>query len=73
MEKGTYVKKKDPFLRPTLEKMFSRELVREVRALFLRTSSVKRLPVAEPSPADELFAAFWPEERGKRTVTQIKR
>ncbi len=51
-----YKKKKN--LRRTLAKMFSRELVREVRALFLRISSLKRLLVAVPSPADELFAAF---------------
>lgn len=47
-----------PLPRRTLEKMFSRELVREVRALFFRMSSLKRLLVAEPSPAAELFAAF---------------
>lgn len=38
--------------------MFSRELVREVRALFLRISSLKRLPLAEESAPDELLAAF---------------
>lgn len=44
--------------RPTLAKIFSRELVRDERALFLKMSSLKRLPVAAPSPAAELFAAF---------------
>lgn len=44
--------------RPTLAKIFSRELVRELRALFFRISSLNRLPVAAPSAADELFAAF---------------
>lgn len=43
---------------PTLEKMFSRELVREVRALSM--SSLKRLLVAEPSPAGEQLPAFCP-------------
>lgn len=43
---------------PTLAKMFSRELVREVRALFLRISSLKRLPLAEASAPDELLTAF---------------
>jgi len=38
--------------------MFSRELVSEERALFLRMSSLKRLLVAVPSPADEPLAAF---------------
>lgn len=38
--------------------MFSRELVRELRALFFRTSSLERLPVAAASAADELPAAF---------------
>lgn len=45
-------------LRHTLAMMFSREVVRELRALFLRISSLKRLLVVVPSPADELFAAF---------------
>lgn len=55
---GNVLLKINSMLRPTLAKMFSRELVREVRALFLRISSLKRLLVAVPSPADELFAAF---------------
>lgn len=39
--------------------MFSKELVREVRALFLSISSLKRLLVAFPSAAAaELLAAF---------------
>lgn len=50
--------KKKNLLTPTLARMFSRELVREVRALFLRISSLKRLPLAEESAPDELFAAF---------------
>lgn len=44
--------------RRTLAKMFSRELVRELRALFFRTSSLERLPAAAASAADELPAAF---------------
>lgn len=46
--------------RPTLAKMFSRELVRDVRALFLKISSLKRLLWVVLSPAAELFPAFCP-------------
>lgn len=59
--------------RRTLAMMFSRELVRELRALFLRISSLKRLLVAVPSPADELFAAFCQKttmDRGKNKPSQ---
>lgn len=67
------MKKNPSMLRPTLARMFSRELVREVRALFLRISSLKRLLVAVPSPADELFPAFWQmtiKDRRKKMFSQ---
>lgn len=38
--------------RRTLAKIFSRELVRELRALFLSASSLERLPVPAASAAD---------------------
>lgn len=43
----------------TREKMFSRELVREVRALFFRRSSLER-PMEELSAAALLLGAFCP-------------
>lgn len=52
------LKNKTANKRRTLAKIFSRELVRELRALFFSTSSLKRLPVAAPSAADELLAAL---------------
>lgn len=55
---GGKKKNKTADKRRTLAKIFSRELVRELRALFFRTSSLKRLPVAAASAADELLAAL---------------